>query len=69
MSRIKTENGDWKITPPKISPGAYIFSKTLFEGLIFGGAYERRKICASKLIGLAYSWKEIYRFCFVLLGI
>ena len=22
----------------KISPGAYIFSKALFEGLVFGGA-------------------------------
>ena len=27
---------------PKISPGAYIFSKALFERLIFGGAYIRR---------------------------
>ena len=38
-------------------------------GLIFGGAYVRREICISKSIGLAYSWKEIYRFCFVLLCI
>ena len=38
---------------PKISPGAYIFSEALFEGLIFGGAYLRRGICVSKLIGLA----------------
>ena len=29
----------------------------------------RREICVSKLIGLAYSWKEIYGFCFVLLCI
>ena len=28
----------------------------------FGGAYLRREICVSKLIGLAYSSKEIYRF-------
>ena len=27
---------------PKISPGAYFFSKALFEGPIFGGAYIRR---------------------------
>ena len=45
-----------KIT--KISPGAYIFqrpfSRGLFlEGLIFRGAYVRREICVSKLIGLA----------------
>ena len=36
---------------PKISPGTY-FSKALFEGLIFGGAYLRREICVSKSIGL-----------------
>ena len=45
------------------------FSKALFEGLIFGRAYVRREFCVSKSIGLAYSWKEIYRFCFVLLCI
>ena len=49
---------------PKISP-----SKALFEGLIYGGAYLRREICLSKSIGLALSWKEIYRFGFVLLCI
>ena len=48
--------------------GLYI-SKALFEGLIFGGAHVRREICVSKLIGLAFSWKKIYRFCFVLLCI
>ena len=42
----------------KISPGAYIFQRPFLrglflEGLIFGGAYLRRKICVSKLIGLA----------------
>ena len=42
----------------KISPGAYIFQspflRGLFlEGLIYGGAYVRREICVSKLIGLA----------------
>ena len=30
----------WSCKIPKISPGAY-FSKALFEGLIFGGAYIR----------------------------
>ena len=53
---------------------AYIFQRpflrVLFlEGPIFGGAYVRRKICVSKLIGLACSGKEIYHFCFVLLCI
>ena len=43
---------------PKISPGAYIFQRPLLrglflEGLLFGGAYLRREICVSKLIGLA----------------
>ena len=45
------------------------FSKALFEGLIFRGAYVRREICVSKSIGLACSEKEIYHFCFVLLCI
>ena len=36
----------------KYSQGLY-FSKALFEGLIFGGAYLRREICVSKSIGLA----------------
>ena len=39
------------------------------ELLIFGGAYVRRDVCISKSIGLAYGWKEISRFCFVLLCI
>ena len=43
---------------PKKSPGAYIFQKALFEGLIFGGAYIWREICVSKSVGLTlYSWK------------
>ena len=45
------------------------FSKALFEGLIFGGAYVWREICISKSTGLACSGKEIYHFCFVLLCI
>ena len=42
---------------PKISPeaggGGLYFSKALFKGPIFGGAYLRREICVSKSIGLA----------------
>ena len=34
-------------------PRRLYFSKALFEGLIFGGAYLRREICVSKSIGLA----------------
>ena len=38
---------------PKINPGACLyFSKALFEGLNFGGAYLRGKIGVSKSIGL-----------------
>ena len=55
-------------------PQGWYFSKALFEGLVFGGAYIRRGLCAegicvSKSIGLDCSWKEIYHFCFVLLCI
>ena len=37
----------------KNKPLGLYFSKALFEGLILGGAYLRRDICISKLIGLA----------------
>ena len=47
---------------PKICPGAYIFFKPLFEGLISGGPYLRREICVSKSIGLVYNWKEFTVF-------
>ena len=54
-STINTLHNYSKI--PKISPGAYIFSKALFEGLIFEGAFIRRGLSMegnlrSKLIGL-----------------
>ena len=62
---IKT---NYRKIPPK-KPRHLYFSKALFEGFIFGGAYLRREICVSKSIGLACSGKEIYHFCFVLLCI
>ena len=34
------------------NPQGSYFSKALFEGLIFGGAYLQREICVSKSIGL-----------------
>ena len=37
----------------KIKPQGLYFSKALFEGLTFGGAYLRREICIYKSIGLA----------------
>ena len=58
----------------KINPGAYIFQRpflrSLFlEGLIFGKAYLRREIVFQNRLSQPFSWKEIYRFCFVLLCI
>ena len=44
------------------------FSKALFEGHIFGGAYLRREICVSKSIGLAL-YMEVnlpFLLCFTL---
>ena len=43
---------------PKISPGAYFFSKALFEGLIFGAAYIRRGLYSEKLI---YGGKFVFQ--------
>ena len=58
---------------PKISPGAYIFQmpflRGLFlEGVIFGGAYLRREICVSKLIGqtLYLEGNLLFLLCFTL---
>lgn len=38
-------------------------------GLISGGAYIQWAICVTKLIGLAYSWKEVNEvlYCFLFL--
>ena len=48
-------------------PWGLYFSKALFEGLIFGGAYVRREICVSKSTGLALFLKGNLPFFFVLL--
>ena len=56
-------------TDSENKPRGLYFSKALFEGLKFCGAYARREICVSKSIGLACSGREIYHFCFVLLCI
>ena len=45
---------------PKINPGAYFF----LRGFIYGG-----KFAFQNRLGWPYSWKEIYRFGFVLLFI
>ena len=49
-------------------PWGLYFSKALFEGLIFGGAYLWREICVSKSIGLALKLEVNLPFllCFTL---
>ena len=47
---------------------AYIFQRLFLSGLFLEGLVDGGKF-VSKLIRLAYSWKEIYCFCFVLLRI
>ena len=50
-------------------PRGLYFSKAVFEGLIFGGAYLRREICVSKSIGLVGSKFTIFAlFYFVFEG-
>ena len=44
---------------PKISPGAYIFSKTLLEGLIFGGAYIRRGLSTDGKLRFKIDWASL----------
>ena len=41
---------------PKISPGAYIFLKALFEGLIFEGAYIRRGLSTEGNLRFKIDW-------------
>ena len=42
---------------PKISPGA--FSKALFEGLIFGGAYIRKGLCTKGNLHYKIGWASL----------
>ena len=58
----------------KSKPRGLHFSKALFEGIIWRGLYSEGLIYGGKFafqnrLGLPYSWKEIYLFCFVLLCI
>ena len=43
---------------PKISPGAYIF-QSLFEGLIFGGAYIRRGLSPEGNLRFKIDWASL----------
>ena len=42
-----------------MSPGAYIFSKALFEGLIFGGAHIRRGLSTEGNLRLQIDWASL----------
>ena len=44
---------------PKISPGAYIFLKALFKGLIFGGAYIRRGLSTEGNLRFKTDWASL----------
>ena len=54
---------------PKISPGAYIFQRPFLRGLFVEGLIYGGKFAFQNRLGQPYSWKEICRFCFVLLCI
>ena len=43
---------------PKISPGAY-FSKTPFEGLLFGGAFVRRDLSSEGSLPFKIDWASL----------
>ena len=49
---------------PKISPRAYIFSKALFEGLLFGGAYLQKIDWASLIVGSKFIVLALFYFVF-----
>ena len=52
----------WTVTYrkiPKISPGAYIFQRPFFEGLIFGGAYIRRGLSVEGNLRLEIDWASL----------
>ena len=42
-----------------MSPGAYIFSKTLFEGLIFGRAYIQRGLSTEGNLRFKIDWASL----------
>ena len=44
---------------PKISPGAYIFSKALFKGFIFGRAYIRRGLSREGNLRFKIHWASL----------
>ena len=53
---------------PKISLGAYSYQRPFLRGLFLEGLIYRGKFALENRLGLP-CWKEIYRFCFVLLCI
>ena len=54
---------------PKLSAGAYIFQKPLLKGLFLEGLIYKGKFAFQSRLRQPFSWKEIYRFCFVVVCI
>ena len=54
---------------PKISPWAYIFQRPCLRGLFLEGLIYGGKFAFHNRLGLPYIWKEIDRFCFILVCI
>ena len=45
---------------PKISPGAYIFQRPFFEGLIFEGFYIRRGLSTEGNLRFKIDWASLF---------
>ena len=54
---------------PKLSAGAYIFQKPFLKGLFLEGLIYKGKFAFQSRLRQPFSWKEIYRFCFVVVCI
>ena len=54
---------------PKISPEANIFQRPFLRGLYSEGLICGGKFAFQNRLGWPYSWKEIDRFCFILVCI
>ena len=67
MARQKQVGFIYHKIPKKKKPRGLYFSKALFEGLLFRGAYLQREICVSKLIKLALYLEVnlLFLLCFI----
>ena len=58
MDLLKRRSSNYRKIP-KISPGAYIFLKALFEELIFGGAYIRKGLSMEGNLRFKIDWASL----------